>query len=171
MKCDIRILLLVLLGFFLYINSMNNKLLHNTNVIIHQKQDISKLQEPSRHSMPRRHSTPRRQLQDNKINTPTRGEPPDYQQLGILTDTINPENIKPLYGRQTYHGSNKWNYYSSLDSHLSSKIPITIDHKKCTDEYGCQEINDNDIIQIGKSTTNYSVTLYSMNTYRYIPYL
>jgi hypothetical protein len=165
MKCDIRLLLLVLLGFFLYSNSMNNKLLHNTNIIIHQKKDISKLQEPSRHS------SSQRQLQDNKINTPTRGEPPEYQQLGILTDISNPENIKPLYGRQTYYGSNKWNYYSSLDSHLSTKIPITIDHKKCTDEYGCQEINENDIIQIGKSTTNYSVTLYSMNTYRYIPHL
>ena len=36
MKCDIKILLLVVIGFFLYINSMNNKLLHNTHVIIHQ---------------------------------------------------------------------------------------------------------------------------------------
>ena len=83
-----------------------------------------------------------------EINVPTRGEPPDYQQVGILTGEGN-ENIKPLYGRQTYRGSNQWNYFTSLDSHLATKIPVYIDGSDCTDERGCKEINKGDSINMG----------------------
>ena len=68
-------------------------------------------QEPKRYYDSKYHTRKRM-----RINVPTRGEPPSYQQVGILTDTDNPENIKPLYGRQTYRGSNQWNYFTSLDS-------------------------------------------------------
>ena len=71
------------------------------------------------------------------INIPTRGEPPPYQQVGYLGDISDPENIKPLYGRQTYRGSNQWNYFTSLDSHLATKIPIEIQGNDCTDDRGC----------------------------------
>ncbi len=104
------------------------------------------------------------------INFPTRGEPPSYQQVGILTDTKNPENIKPLYGRQTYRGSNHWNYFTSLDSHLATKIPIYLSNKDCTDEYGCSEIYKDEIITIGDSGTSYKVTIYNTYAPRYIPY-
>src|SRR5210317_1679642 len=67
------------------------------------------IREPKRYYDSRYH--PRR---DTRINIPTRGAPPEYQQVGILTDENNPENIKPLYGRQTYRGSNQWNYFTSL---------------------------------------------------------
>ena len=79
-----------------------------------------------------------------RINVPTRGEAPPYQQVGILTDTDNPENIKPLYGRQTYRGSNQWNYFTSLDSHLATKVPVYFNNSDCTDERGCKELNDKD---------------------------
>ena len=102
------------------------------------------------------------------INVPTRGEPPSYQQIGILTDTNNPENIKPLYGRQTYRGSNHWNYFTSLDSHLATKIPISLSNNDCTDEYGCSEIYKNDIISV--LDTDYKATIYNTVAPRYIPY-
>ena len=105
-----------------------------------------------------------------RINVPTRGEPPSYQQVGILTDTTNPENIKPLYGRQTYRGSNQWNYFTSLDSHLATKIPIYLSNKDCTDEYGCSEIYKDEIITIGDPGTSYKVTIYNTYAPRYIPY-
>ena len=66
------------------------------------------------------------------INVPTRGEPPEYQQVGILKGEGD-DNIKPLYGRQTYRGSNQWNYFTSLDSHLSTKVPVYVDNNDCTD--------------------------------------
>ena len=104
------------------------------------------------------------------INVRTRGQPTSYQQIGILTNTNNPNDVRPLYGRQTYRGSNSWNYYSSLDSNLSTKIPIFKSSNKCTDERGCQEINDGDNVTIGNiSTTQYTFTKYSNDSFRYIP--
>ena len=35
------------------------------------------------------------------INTRTRGQPTSYQQIGILTNTNNQNDVRPLYGRQT----------------------------------------------------------------------
>ncbi len=104
------------------------------------------------------------------INMRTRGQPTSYQQIGILTNTSDQNDVRPLYGRQTYRGSNSWNYYSSLDSNLSTKIPIFKSSDKCTDERGCQEINEGDNVTIGNiSTTQYTFTKYSNDSFRYIP--
>ena len=105
--------------------------------------------------------------QEMRINVPTRGEAPSYQQVGILTSTSDGENVKPLYGRQTYRGSNQWNYFTSLDSHLATKIPLSIDSNDCTEERGCKELNKNDTINV--NTTDYNVNLYKLNSPRYIP--
>lgn len=104
-----------------------------------------------------------------RINVPTRGEPPEYQQVGILTDTDNPENIKPLYGRQTYRGSGQWNYFTSLDSHLATKIPVELDNNDCTDERGCKEIYKNDTLTVN-GDNEYRVNIYQTYAPRYIPY-
>jgi len=105
--------------------------------------------------------------QQMRINVPTRGEPPSYQQVGILTDESDGENVKPLYGRQTYRGSNQWNYFTSLDSHLATRIPITINENDCIDERGCSQLNKNDTINV--NTKDYNVNLYNFHTPRYIP--
>ena len=105
--------------------------------------------------------------QQMRINVPTRGEPPSYQQVGILTDTNDGENVKPLYGRQTYRGSNQWNYFTSLDSHLATKIPLSIGSQDCTEERGCSEIYKNDTVSV--NTKDYNVNLYNFHTPRYIP--
>lgn len=104
------------------------------------------------------------------INIRTRGMPTEYQQIGILTNINNPNDVRPFYGRQTYHGSNKWNYYSSLDSNLSTKIPIYKNNIRCTDEYGCNEIYENEIVYIGNvNSQQYIFTKYSSDSFRYIP--
>ena len=122
--------------------------------------------EPDRY-MPRRYVQPIRGV---PINIRTRGSPTEYQQMGILTNTSDSNDVRPLYGRQTYQGSNQWNYYSSLDSNLSTKIPIFKATNKCTDERGCQEINEGDNVTIGNiSATQYTFTKYSNDDYRYIP--
>ena len=104
-----------------------------------------------------------------RINVPTRGEAPPYQQVGILTNTDDPENIKPRYGRQTYRGSNQWNYFTSLDSHLATKIPIEIDNRDCLDERGCKEIYKNDTLNIN-GDNEYKANIYQTHAPRYIPY-
>ena len=107
---------------------------------------------------------------DMRINVPTRGEAPSYQQIGTLTGAGDPDNIKPLYGRQTYRGSGQWNYFTSLDSHLATKIPIYSDEKDCTGEYGCKEINKNDTLNVGQADNQYTANIYQTHAPRYIPY-
>jgi len=104
------------------------------------------------------------------INVPTRGEPPEYQQVGILRGNGD-ENIKPLYGRQTYRGSNQWNYFTSLDSHLATKIPVYQDGIDCTDERGCKEINKGENVKMGDNGSEYKASIYGTIAPRYIPYV
>jgi len=123
-------------------------------------------EEPIRHYDSRYY--PREKM---NINVPTRGEPPEYQQVGILKGEGGEDNIKPLYGRQTYRGSNQWNYFTSLDSHLSTKVPVYQDNNDCTDERGCSEIYKNDNVQFGENGTTYSASIYNTKAPRYIPYI
>ena len=104
------------------------------------------------------------------INIRTRGKPNDYSQIGILTSETNPEKVLPLFGRQTYRGSNLWNYYSALDSNLATKIPIQ-KNRDCIGTHGCSEINNDDTINLTNSQENYKVQLYPYNDLQYIPYL
>ena len=145
---------------------ININIIDNKNIEDENETQEEIIKEPKRYYDSRYH--PRRAM---RINVPTRGEPPAYQQVGILTDTNNPENIKPLYGRQTYRGSNQWNYFTSLDSHLATKIPIYTGDKDCTDERGCQELNKNDMLNIGDPGKQYKANIYQTHAPRYIPYI
>jgi len=162
MKKDTLYVIIGLLIVILFIIQQNDKDLDIK--IFSIKDDQKELEEPKRY-YDSKYTTRRRM----RINVPTRGEPPPYQQVGILTDTDNPENIKPLYGRQTYRGSNVWNYFTSLDSHLATKIPIEIDNNDCTSERGCKEIYKNDTLTIN-GNNEYIANIYQTRAPRYIPY-
>lgn len=125
--------------------------------------DTEKLEEPRRH-YDSKFSTRKRM----EINVPTRGEPPEYQQIGILTGEGN-ENIKPLYGRQTYRGSNQWNYFTSLDSHLATKIPVYLKDNDCTEERGCSELHKGDTVLMGENGNEYTASINGTKAPRYIP--
>jgi hypothetical protein len=104
------------------------------------------------------------------INTPTRGEQPEIQQVGILTDGN--EKIIPLYGRPTWRGSNKWIYYTSTDKFNFVKLPVhDLNGKNCTEEYGCTEFSDKDQVDVPAYNKTFSVTTYAADAPRYIPYL
>ena len=101
------------------------------------------------------------------INIRTRGQPNNYQQIGILKSEGNTD-IKPLFGRQTYRGSSLWNYYTALDSNLATRIPIQ-NNRNCIDTQGCTEINNGDSVKV--LDTDYNVELYPYNDLQYIPYV
>ena len=166
MKKNTLVLIIVALGLFIFLSNQNQQQEINKEIIYitsdSEDEDDDIPSEPSRYYDSK--YTTRQQM---RINVPTRGEPPSYQQVGILTDIDDGENVKPLYGRQTYRGSNQWNYFTSLDSHLATKIPISIDDNDCTDERGCKELNKNDTIHV--NTKDYNIDLYKFNTPRYIP--
>lgn len=103
------------------------------------------------------------------INIRTRGEPNEYQNIGLLknTNSDKSDDVKPLYGRRVYRGSNMWNYYCLLNDHIQVKLPI-IRTNNCLDERGCSEINSGEEITVNNET--YKVELYPYSDFRYIPY-
>jgi hypothetical protein len=116
------------------------------------------------------------------INIPSRGPFQAYQQVGILSkenivdpDKIpgnnNESNILPLFGRPTYNGSNRWNYYTSSDKFQSVKLPINIDNRKCTDDLGCDELRDGDMVTIPSYNGRFKVEIYDFDKPRYIPFV
>jgi len=116
------------------------------------------------------------------INIPSRGPFQTYQQVGILSkdEIANPDkipgnnndsNILPLFGRPTYIGSNKWNYYTTSDKFQSVKLPINIDGRKCTDDLGCDELRDGDMVTIPSYNGRFKVEIYDFDKPRYIPFV
>ena len=101
------------------------------------------------------------------INVRTRGEPNQYQNIGLLKNKTNPSDIKPLYGRRVYRGATMWNYYTVLNDHIQVKLPI-MRSNNCLDERGCSEIYSGEEITV--NNVLYIVDLYPYSDFRYIPY-
>jgi len=93
-----------------------------------------------------------------------------YTRIGYLySETGNSQNIIPLYGRRVYSGSIKWNYYiNTVDHAYTVTIPIEYKGKKCDSEYGCDELYDDDSIQIPEYGGLYKVKLYDRSI-KYMP--
>jgi len=103
------------------------------------------------------------------INVPTRGYSDEFQQIGVLTNVVNNE-VLPLFGRKLYNGGSKWWYYTLTNQQNSVKLPITYKNRNCDTEYGCDEIYDNDEIYISNLNQKMVVSLYKLDSPRYIPY-
>lgn len=117
------------------------------------------LEEPTkrvpRHGLPPIHLRPH-------FNISTRGPIDNYNQIGYLTNKNSKDNeIIRLFGREIYPGSNKWEYYTSLNSGNDS-IKIPIDIKK-------NELYTDDTINI--LNNNYKVNIYKNEELRYNPYI
>lgn len=100
------------------------------------------------------------------INIPTQGYPDNYQLLGVLLRD-NTESAFNLFGRQTYPGSNQYEYYveGNANNNKAYKIPIKI--------RGDKEIMDKQRIRIpgtDESKGEFTTKLYNYETPRYIPY-
>ena len=90
----------------------------------------------------------------------------DSQAPGNSSETT----ILPLYGRPTYPGSNKWNYYTSSDKFQAVKIPVSHQNKDCQNEYGCGELYNDDSVKIPAYNGDFKVNIYQFDSPRYIPY-
>jgi len=98
------------------------------------------------------------------INVPTRGHPDSYQMLGVVLRN-NTETVYNLFGRQTWPGSNQYEYYvqGNMDGNVV-KIPIKI--------RGDREIEDGQAIQIpgtDPAKGAFKVQLYKLDAPRYNP--
>lgn len=108
------------------------------------------------------------------VNVPTRGEPEEFEMLGVLFAvegnqvTTQKNNVLPLWGRQTYKRGHKWNYYVVLDNGV--RLPLTIDGDNCEDAVGCDELADRDRLRIAQlGGTIYKFKKNQEPLIRYIP--
>jgi hypothetical protein len=102
------------------------------------------------------------------INIHTSSKPStSYDQVGILTKG---ETILPLYGRQI--GRDKKQYYTLTNtSGVQTKLPVSVNGKSCTGEYGCDEVFNNDNFFVEGYKDTFSATIYEKGEHRYIPYI
>jgi hypothetical protein len=109
------------------------------------------------------------------VNIETRGSGMAYQQVGILTPMNGGGDglILPLMGRKWLNGRDKWQYYTMSNgmSNMSTKLPVSVNGKSCTGEYGCNEIQNGDTVYVEGYKTTFSATVYENGTFSYIPYL
>jgi hypothetical protein len=111
------------------------------------------------------------------INIKTRGTGMDYTQIGILTrpnirNGHDGEMILPLMGRKLMSGRDKWQYYTiSNTGNMNTKLPVSLNGKSCTGEYGCDEIHNNDTVYVEGYKDTFVATIYENSTFSYIPYI
>ena len=113
------------------------------------------------------------------INHSTRGQPTDIRQVGFLSALSRTSKVLPLYGYQTYSGSNQWIYFTSEETGGQLiKIPIKFEQRNCLDDF-CKEIYDGDIVEISSlpyitdseeansssSSNMYKATIYKLSLY------
>jgi hypothetical protein len=108
------------------------------------------------------------------VNVQTRGTNMAYQQVGILTRSVNngQDMILPLMGRRLMTGRDKWQYYTiSNTGNMNTKLPVSLNGKSCTGEYGCDDINNGDNVYVEGYNDTFRVTMYENSSFNYIPYL
>ena len=101
----------------------------------------------------------------NRVNIRTRGYPDNYTLQGILVRNTDEKTLQ-LYGRQTYPGSNIWEYYGvgNDTNAFNSKLPIDVPNNR--------ELYDNDEINLKYLDTKkgpFKVKLYELDSIRYMP--
>lgn len=108
------------------------------------------------------------------INIPTRGAPPQYEQIGTLHEIDSPQEkrpmVLPLFGRRLYSSSHKWKYYTMTDQNNMVKLPIqNVRRANCMQDVGCEELYDDDNIFLDAYSGEFRVKLYIPQYPRYIP--
>jgi Family of unknown function (DUF5755) len=117
------------------------------------------------------------------INVKTRGYSRDFTQIGLLTrerkdrektgDTAFTDNmILPLFGRRVLNGRDKYQYYTmSNTGAVNTKLPVKVRGRNCINEYGCDELNNGDLVMVEGYNESFRATVYENGSFSYIPFL
>jgi hypothetical protein len=95
----------------------------------------------------------------------TRGQPDTYTLMGILLKEDNgyiDNRILKLFGRQTYPGSNRYEYYTFVEGGVG-EIKLMLQNKNN------KELMGDDTIDIPEVSATYSVQLHKIDEPRYYP--
>jgi hypothetical protein len=107
------------------------------------------------------------------INIRTNSVETEYRQVGILTKNGHHENtILPLMGRSLRNGRDKWQYYSMSNSagSINTKLPISVNGRSCTGEYGCDSISNGDTVYVEGYNDTFRATIYENGLLSYLPF-
>lgn len=109
------------------------------------------------------------------IKTRSSSRQHNYSQIGILTKENNNgigENlILPLMGKINDTSRDKWNFYTiSNTGSVNTKLPISVNGKNCSNEYGCDDIMNGDNVYVEGYNGIFNVTKYENNDFQYIPF-
>ena len=77
----------------------------------------------------------------------------------------------PLFGKKLWNGSSKALYYTQTDRFLTLHLPVFKNGRDCSAEYGCDELFDKDEVSVPQLDESFVVTLYHLDSPRYIPYI
>jgi hypothetical protein len=167
---NILVILCLFLGYFFYTNTQQRNNFYADFYTLAKRRIVDPLVPPEQSYIPSK--APASAEKPNSINTPTRGETPGFQQVGVLIQKDSPDKDKkilPLYGEPTYRGSTKWRYYTGTDGFQSVKLPVINKNRNCLEEYGCDEIYDGDPLNILAYENSYVASLYKLDAPRYLP--
>lgn len=148
-------------------NKLNEIIVTSLPTDLIRDYDYRKINDPLENPARRvpRHAIPPYYLKQF-IDIPTRGYPDNYHLLGILirndgeSEGPSENKILRLFGRETYPGSNMYEYYTSIASGLDHiKLPIDTPRTK--------EFNDNDSVTVLNKT--YNVQLHPCDAPKYYP--
>ncbi len=103
------------------------------------------------------------------INVPTQGMNADYRQIGIVSKNGPHSQIFPLIGKPLMSHRDKWQYYVLNKQNI--KLPVIINGKNSTNEYGTDSLENNDVVSISghSNQPEFKVELYENNQHQYIP--
>jgi hypothetical protein len=108
-----------------------------------------------------------------RINVPTRSVDTTYRQVGILTRNgsgSGQETILPLIGRPLFTNRDKWQFYTLSDKNNAIKLPVTVNGKSGTNEYGCNNVSTGDTVYVEGYNDAFRVTAYDSASLRYLPF-
>ena len=110
-------------------------------------------------------------IRDDRMGARTNVYDSEYRQIGILTRMYGAEMILPLMGKPVHVARDKWNFYTMKDSNSMVKLPVTYKGKSCTNEYGCDNLYNSDVVYVEGYNDTFKVTVYDNQVSRYNPYL
>ena len=106
-----------------------------------------------------------------RVNVPTQSVDTTYRQVGILTrNGGNQETILPLIGRPLFSNRDKWQFYTLSDKNNAIKLPVTVNGRSGTGEYGCNNVSSGDTIFVEGYNDAFKVTAYDSASLRYLPF-
>lgn len=106
-----------------------------------------------------------------RINIPTQAVDTTYRQVGILTRTGGQqEMILPLIGRPLFTSRDKWQFYTLSDKNNAIKLPVIVNGKSGTNEYGCNNVSTGDMVYVEGYNDAFKVTVYDSASLRYLPF-